>query len=86
MYVLLELLLRPPFGVGILLPTLGAEVPDFDGAGPFPAVETELYKRSSSDPHVGCSPHSDSVNAGRTHTRTDTPSPQWQPERDDKGH
>lgn len=64
MYVLLELLLRPPFGVGILLPTLGPEVPDFDAAGPFPAVETdaqdtEPHEKRNSYPQVGCRLHSD---------------------------
>lgn len=36
-YVLPELLLRPPLGVGILLPTF-AEVPDLVTAGPLPAA------------------------------------------------
>lgn len=45
-YVLLELLLRPPFGVGILLPTLGAEVPDFDAAGPFPCCGAAALQRT----------------------------------------
>lgn len=40
-YVLPELLLRPPLGVGILLPTLDPEVPDLAAAGPLPAVDTQ---------------------------------------------
>lgn len=40
-YVLLELLLRPPFGVGILLPTLDPEVPALVAAGPLPAVDMQ---------------------------------------------
>jgi hypothetical protein len=60
MYVLLELLLRPPFGVGILLPTLGAEVLDFAAAGPFPAVETDAQDTEAHEKgthlQVGCRP------------------------------
>lgn len=37
-HVLPERLLRPPLGVGILLPPLGPEVPDVVVAGPLPAV------------------------------------------------
>lgn len=55
MYVLLELLLRPPFGVGILLPTLGAEVLGFAAAGPFPAVDTEAHEKGTLL-QVGCRP------------------------------
>lgn len=67
MYVLLELLLGPPFGVGILLPTLGPEVPDFDAAGPFPVVETdtqdtEPHEKRNSYLQVDCRPHSDCEN------------------------
>lgn len=42
-YVLLELLLRPPFGVGILLPTLDPEVPALVAAGPLPAVDMQTH-------------------------------------------
>lgn len=35
-HVLPERLLRPPLGVGILLPPLGPEVPDVVVAGPLP--------------------------------------------------
>lgn len=31
-----------------MLPTLGAEVPDFDAIGPFPAVETDAQ---DTEPH-----------------------------------
>lgn len=67
MYVLLELLLGPPLGVGILLPTLGPEVPDFDAAGPFPVVETEAqdtepHEKWNSYLQVDCRPHSDCEN------------------------
>lgn len=71
MYVLLELLLRPPFGVGILLPTLGPEVPDFDAAGPFPVVETnaqdtEPHEKRKSYLQVDCRPTV--TENGREHT------------------
>lgn len=68
MYVLLELLLRPPFGVGILLPTLGAEVLDFDAAGPFPAVETDAQDTETHERRTlsagSCRPHSGGVMLG----------------------
>ena len=43
-YVLLEPLLRPPFGVGILLPTLDPEVPALVAAGPLPAVDMQTHR------------------------------------------
>lgn len=57
--------------MGILLPTLGAEVLDFDAAGPFPAVETDAQDTETHERRIlstgSCRPHSDGVNAGRTH-------------------
>lgn len=43
-YVLPEPLLRPPFGVGILLPAFGPEVPDLVTAGLLPAAYAQTHR------------------------------------------
>lgn len=65
MYVLLEILLRPPFGVGILLPTLDPEVPALVAAGPLPAVDMQTQRAQGTRVSQGTEP-SDSV-SGRYH-------------------
>ena len=55
-YVLPELLLRPPLGVGILLPTLDPEVPDLVAAGPLPAVDTQTHRARGTNVSQGAKP------------------------------
>lgn len=55
-YILPELLLRPPLGVGILLPTLDPEVPDLVAAGPLPAVDTQTHRAWGTNVSQGAKP------------------------------
>ena len=65
MRVLPELLLRPPFGVGILLPAFSPELPALTTAGPLPAVDTDTehrcHVRREAEAQVGAQGHGDSV-------------------------